>query len=940
MRLLLCKLCLQGEVEVVDIREVIGKNTIISSPAGAGKTSTLVSIYTELLKRGHSINEIAAITFTNKAAGEMKRRIIDVLLKEQADLIKKGYFDTGTHFRISTIHSFLKGLIQVVSPEKTLTGELVPAALSRPTFEQIASAKIRKIEPESLLGQVAGKKLMKYLLNLFDAVPVSYVWAKEVASSGPPRSHFGDYELVREFTTELADLFLETFEDYQRWKKENGFFEYSDIEIRAYDAVVNSGDVSDILLVFNESMSALLVDEFQDTSELQWRILRKLSEDWLSGEGLREVADSAVYLVGDPKQSIYSFRGADVSVMQKVMEQFQELAERDGRHYAHVSLPKNYRSTPSVVEFVNRVFSDLMLSQIDRKKPWKTVYEHFEPDRTSEYSNVFIVVSDEEKKAGEAAAFEAGFIADDISRLVADGVVIQDRDGKTRRLELSDIAILVRTRTHIDRYENALISKGIPFVSLDSGYTSLKPFEFLKSFFQLFEPTRQHGAAVAITQLIDEESLDVRSVEDLEKLKFPFSRIYDAYHVFLIDFKTGVYSAYRSALNILHEIMEIKFPDPEERELAVRLFDELMAAMDAAGVSSPLELAQRLEHSLEEYLPEISTRASAVQILSIHKAKGLEFPVVFAASLWAAGMNRRPTFLPTEFDSPAIARFFPSRLEKNETSNPYLSKELKQLEKDMKNDISEFKQEEAKRLYYVAFTRARDYLYVMLPRVSKSVKEYKDLKEILMKNRETVEVIEPEETVISQAAPEVEQASKGFYSRRIEKTTYQLPDFLAGYEPRNRLAVRKEPASRRIPPPVRFRQSVELGSILHGLLQRYFNEGQIPEEEIPPAARDIFSSFVKEAEVSGLFAGDRLTEVETIELQGDGFIKAKIDLLVFDDSAVRIIDYKTETYSADSTSKYRSQLETYRRIVSSIYPEKSVECYLVFLKDMKFVRVV
>lgn len=934
------------------LEDIVGKNTVISSPAGAGKTTTLVDIFTELLKRDCVIDEIAAITFTNKAAGEMKTRIIDELLREHTGLVKEGYFETGTHFRISTIHSFLRRLIQVVTPELSIGEELAPADLSKSTFESIAARKIRELDQNSLLAHIVSKKLMEYLKGLFDSVPVSYVWAKEILKGSNPLLEYAGREFLREFIIQLAQLFLEVLEEYQQWKAENGYFEYADIEMKAYDAVAESEEVNDILLVFNEHMKALLVDEFQDTSELQWRILRKLAEDWLSGEGLREVTGAAVYLVGDPKQSIYSFRGADVSVMQRVMEEFEELAHADNRHFAHESLKTNYRSAPPIIDVVNEAFSELMLEELDQEKPWKTVYEPFKASRNTDKSGVFLVVNSDDKKlkAEKATMFEASFIANEISRLIKEGEVIEDKQGKVRRLKHSNIAVLIKNRTHIDKYENALIKQGIPFVSLDSGYTSLKPFEFLKSFFQLFDPARQHGAAVALTQLIDEESFDVRGVDDLQKLKYPFSKIYDAYHIFLVYFKDGLYGAYRQALSIMQEILEIKFV-PDEVELALKLFDEVMAALDAEGIGSPLELSRRIKHFLTDYLPEISHSANAVQILSIHKAKGLEFPVVFAAGLWNQGRNASPQFLPASAGDGAVARYIPKELnEENQTDLEELKKELKDFKDSIKGDISEFKVEEAKRLYYVAFTRARDYLYVLLPDMdAKSIKKSKDeyfpMRDVMLKlgDKGKVEIIareSPDEAKPGEQEAVISEVGKGFYTRRLTSSDYHVPVLLDGYQPGKKLPLRAEPPSAANQPLATSRQPIEFGNLMHGLLQRYVMEGSIPDEEIPETARPLFETVTKNEQFRELLDGDTLAEIETIELLNGKFKKARMDLLVFKNNLIRIIDYKTEKYSPESVEDKRKTMENYYRIISSIYPDRKVECYLVFLKDMKIEKLV
>ena len=347
---------------------------VVAGP-GTGKTKTLVSRILYLLQsRRVKPSEITAVTFTNKAAQEMRQR-----LEEQL-----GGRKNTRNMRIGTFHGLCYELLKASGQEFFLADE--------ETALEIAEETGRELEIDEKPGKLR-QMISRRKTNLC---------REEAGGAGQER-------FCADQAAKLYGRKLEQLHGY----------DFDDLLLKALE-LAESGQCD------QKGFSYLLVDEFQDISPLQYRLIQAWSK------GAREV-----FIIGDPNQSIYGFRGADV----KSFERF--IGEREAEV---ICLEKNYRSAPEILKTACQV-----LGNSDSLEPVKGPGFPVRLVRTS----------------GEMA--EAVFVAKEINRLVG-GIDMLDmeegllsRDNRTPR-SFKDIGVLYRTHRQADLLEKCLKKEGIPYI--------------------------------------------------------------------------------------------------------------------------------------------------------------------------------------------------------------------------------------------------------------------------------------------------------------------------------------------------------------------------------------------------------------------------------------------------------------------------------------------
>ncbi|MEF9427462.1 MAG: UvrD-helicase domain-containing protein, partial [Candidatus Mariimomonas ferrooxydans] len=275
----------------------------------------------------------------------------------------------------------------------------------------------------------------------------------------------------------VKEIFKKCFDKYRGEKTLKGVLDFSDLEYLVFRLLTENPEWSNILYAFDEKTDHILVDEFQDTNNFQWAITDKLTEEWRSGMGAKreEGIMPTIFLVGDEKQSIYFFRGANVEIFQRAKKRLNNWL-KDGFYYEEVK--ENYRSRPAIIDFTNHVFSRIM-STTGNVPSWITGYNPFKACRTDTGDTgrtEVILLDNDEAATAEVKQREADVIAKRIQSLVG-SFRIKDRlsslsseqavvpePASGRLCKYMDVAVLLRRRTHLKRYEDAFRRHGIPFV--------------------------------------------------------------------------------------------------------------------------------------------------------------------------------------------------------------------------------------------------------------------------------------------------------------------------------------------------------------------------------------------------------------------------------------------------------------------------------------------
>ena len=508
--------------------------------------------------------------------------------------------------------------------------------------------------------------------------------------------------------------FVESFEEEMR---EAGLLSYQDMLFLATKLVRENASVRSRI---RENIRHFLVDEFQDTDPLQVELIFLLAgegdaADWRE----TRMEDAGLFLVGDPKQSIYRFRGADIAVYRKVKEKIRSL--RNGRL---LDIQENFRSTPGVVGFVNEAFSRVIV--YDPENPdVQPEYVELMAHRESADPAVFLIkkqqdgdepedggkVKEEERRKAEAARLAAA-----IRELVEEKRVdVFDKDINARRpVGYGDIAVLFRARTGYPQFEDAFRGAGVPFIT-DGGRGFYDKFE-VGAVVSVLSAAVRPGDPLALAAALRSPLYgfsDVDIARYFLKTQEPPEALREAVReIFLLHAKKKDLSA-RALLEEIYQrtgAFELFLAASGGEQRVANLLKLLDMAYEIAGngrrnvdaFAAHLEAQYDLGRDAGEPEAFLDDRGGeAVKFMSVHQAKGLEFPVVALADL--EGRN----------DGGSEARIASHEKGKEAVelrlgSKPRLLHSLGYA--DALEREKGFHDAEIKRLWYVGATRAEDCL--------------------------------------------------------------------------------------------------------------------------------------------------------------------------------------------------------------------------------------
>lgn len=490
--------------------------------------------------------------------------------------------------------------------------------------------------------------------------------------------------------------------------------DFNDLEHYAYQAL-QDGEVKKAL---SEKYRAVFIDEYQDVSNLQEAIL----------SSLRSL--SSYFMVGDVKQSIYRFRQADPTLF---IDKYESFSADDGGDMRRIDLSANFRSRGNILRAVNQVFESCMnrdSAEIEYDEAARLVpglqSDDDPPVTLMLFSRKEQLEEDEERRGSlYSEASEAGR---EIQKLI--GKPFIDK-GKTRPLAYSDIVILLRSRTDVtELLSETLTQMGIPNVTdVGASYYQMPEIaEMLSVLSYLDNPLQDIPLLAALRlpvfSLSEEQLADMR----LQGGGSCFSESFAA--CLSLEGETGDrarecektlsrwrrFAVYMAADKLAETIMEesglyafaASLPDGDLRQANMRLLSEKARRFIETrfgGLSDFLAFTTDVKMKDSEAAQLISENENAVRVMTIHKSKGLEFPVVFILQLGkklSQGKDKSPLAL-SRLGGLALPAVFP---DKNLKQRSFIERAIKaQREMDERS--------EAMRLLYVAMTRPRYALYLM-----------------------------------------------------------------------------------------------------------------------------------------------------------------------------------------------------------------------------------
>lgn len=644
---------LSFSLEQKRVIETWGQGIAVLAGAGSGKTTTLVEKCVELLRRDPQAR-FAAVSFTERSAHDLKAKLAQKLPL----LWNSGDLGSNAGHWVMTIHS-LCGTILRENPreagfegeEKVVAGaeaELIwERALEALWFEELphdVQASLERLLDRETQGSLAALLGRMRSLRSFGA-------AEWLLKSGEADS------------LALVTVSNFVFSRFDRTKRRKGVLDFDDLE-RGADQALEHQKVRDL---YRSRFDMVLVDEFQDTNPVQARIVWKFCRPDLSN----------LCVVGDPKQSIYRFRDADVSA-------FEDFSARLS---VQIPLTRNFRSRPKIIEFVNQLCDPLFASS-------SLKYDALTPMR--------------EEAPG------SGVHRLNVTNPSDLGVWIQSE--VARGVPLHEMALLLRKIRGNEVWLKALTSSGIP-IALGSG-----------GFF--WEDPRVHEL-VALLKWWDNPG---NSLSGATFLRAPWVGIADSELDLWVKRDPTLISSFFESSHPMAQVLgnfRNRSVRPGELLLALLISQEIedelgsqflglwhrVEELSTRGLdfhSVVLELSRAVKQSRREREVPPPRNEGLLSVLTLHSAKGLEFPHVILLDF--AGKNRASD-APLLFWDRVQGAYLGGRTPEGERDrDPPIEAGWREREKQ--KDLAE-----SKRVFYVALTRARERLILVCPELAPELTE-------------------------------------------------------------------------------------------------------------------------------------------------------------------------------------------------------------------------
>jgi ATP-dependent exoDNAse (exonuclease V) beta subunit len=996
----------------------------VEAAAGTGKTTSLVArIVSAIQRRRARLREIVAITFTEKAAGELKMRLrerLEETLKD--DPLREALADLEQS-HITTIHSFCAWVLRewpveaIVDPQFAVADELQRQLLLEEAWEEWLEVELAKNPPplrQALISGVELDTLPELVALLVDhrdrlvsvsmtepaaldvdgvvaelrsAAPTlehclkhftargenAYARARTLLDALPSlpqasterkiavlrsleltapkaKAHFDGEEAFREMkdTVKKLKTLLEDFgaaadhnlllglivwlrefvDHFQKAKHDRALLDFDDLLVKTRDLLRDHAEVRRAL---QQRFKFVLVDEFQDTDPVQTEMVLLL------GEG----APGKLFVVGDPKQSIYGFRRADIEMYADARRRF----ERNGKVLA---FRQNFRSRSTILDWVNEVFAKILVKSTDgdyqpgyvKLAPWPRL----QTDRaaiTLLRPKEFLKVTADELRRVEAAA---------VSRYLRQQVA----DGACR---WGDVALLFRSFTGVETYGEVLQEHGIPFrVIGGKGYYQRQEIQTLSSLLSCLDNPADalHLVATLRSPLFgwaDELVFLVSGTIGLNYLAGPgpdapaqvtqtfalLRELHECRHEFSVaGYVERVYARTR--------ICEAFFASqPDGAPCVANLLKalELARQLERAGVRSLRAFVRRLRETVlggveEEPSPASEETDNVVRLLTVHKAKGLEFPVVVLADLAGRASDSGPKLL-FRRDGGCELRFAGRRTAGFD---------------EVDDDHQKREEAEEIRLLYVAATRAKERLVIPWfaakgGRIDLLARGFEPVASRLVETPDG-ESLPPAGS--EGAGRETKRdATKELIDRRCLWAASRVSRLARAAKPLARMSPSKlagEAEPREAEPGGRERErAMEFGVVVHDALealdvkaaiarQRRQIEQFIARTGLSDEDKRRAVEMAAKALGSELLARTRQAEHVYRELPfthvvGEGLMEGKIDLLFCEKGRWVLVDYKTDTRVV--VEKYADQLRAYEAALQHVAGIALAQKLLFFL---------
>ena len=1069
---------------------LIQTNAVVAAGAGSGKTKVLTNRYLYLItEKGCRVDEILALTFTEKAAAEMYQRIYTALqdtMHETADSVQheraaqalqefyraqimtvdsfcyKIAKNTCRSFGISpdfTVdlpgsqqlaldlaldfflsyrsddalqyfldnHSikdfveqfFVKLLLQYVTVSQPLDFAAMPEK-QRQALEQDYAVHYKELT--DLFGQFEAylshkDSFIAAMAAAYKAVPpppqtmaaegfrsflnAFYAFTKVNMKKGSTKDP--DVQECKELLKAMRSVYTAVLNDYHVYfhrpyiermyalcsalqdryiaeKKRRGILTFADIERLAVDALIADPDVR---LFYKKSISHIMIDEFQDNNSLQRDLLFLLAERYERTEQSVPppscLLSDKLFFVGDEKQSIYAFRGADVSVFRKLARDLS-----GGTEAALLHLAMNYRSEPALLHFFNEVFSRVFYSECHQPETGKTV-PNYEAEFTAIRSReavqgltpcVDVLFADPHRFQAEdgltARDAEARMLAQKIRSIYEAQTPVYDDELKTvRPCRWSDFAILLRASSHQASYERFLRLYAIPSVSVQQkGLFHDAPLNDLCALLRLavYPHDRFAYAQVLRSPLVQISDLSVTGLllhqappfdpqcsDGVTAEDVPYFQRACALFARVCGYTKTMSTAELVTALWYDEAYRYSLLTQQRYHRYLELYDYLFALAvqsDTAGFTLSHFVDELTAYSnqakrLDDMDIPLEQSSDAVKIMTVHKSKGLEFPIVCLPDCGNAGQNEKKDGLVFYHDVLGIIAHLPQIAGLSEQKNPVFEA--------LRAEANAKLLAEAKRLFYVAMTRAK--VHLVMSGTYKTAVQPESLPETARSFEQVLEALPPQTDEKNASFFQLLFAAKDLAAHPCFRFTEVLPADLeqAAYRKPNpaaaipllaaqyEAAVEKHflPAPPLLTPVTRFEKDTQwlsltersqyagaaddvlaqaaFGTAVHKAIEARFlhKPFRLPAALQREVEALCYVFFASELGRKALQAPFRKIEYGFVSTYRGKTLVGQIDLLFEDETGIYIVDYKTDR--RQQPEQHRTQLLLYKQAVAQLY---------------------
>ena len=797
-----------------------------------------------------------------------------------------------------------------------------------------------------------------------------------------------------ELTAMLRRLLLPYADDFRERFIREGHLSFDGLLVRARDLVRDQARVRADL---KRRYRAILIDEFQDTDPIQYEVLLYLAEQ--AGQAAKDwrrvkVTPGKLFVVGDPKQSIYAFRRADIEAYLEVVEKI--IKAQNG---LECRLTTNFRSNAAILDGVNGAFENLIQAQDAVQPPYIDI--HPAPGRAaapSDFPNLVVrkIIAEKEINAETARRLEGESLARWLRERILGKLTILNTRGEAVYAQAKDVAILLRKLTDIHDYLEPLRRQGIRYVvegerhfyaakEIIDAVNLLRAVENPHDRLALVGVLRSPLGALTDQQIYElhrQNLLDYRAGEKLSGGDFPATlvQLYDALARLHEETRTlpiGAAVAHVFA-TLPVELLAACYFHGEQAVANLQKLARQAEILGREGLTTLKEAIRLLEKRVLDVKDEgesvlAEENLDAVRIMSIHKAKGLEFPIVILAGCQSGIEGARNADAEAMFDwSTGLTGLRIGTI--TDLAGLYIA------EKSRLRSV-----EEQKRLLYVAMTRARENLIIscapgsrrangsflsMLDGTLDGRVSAAESSQILSLGRGTiaVEVVSENLTAPRGAQPKTAGAKQkhdwqpfiNTWARRAagyEKAQQSAP-FLTPTQLKRQEEALTEAGDQMIAEPYCQSPALVVGDLAHRFLQNWhFGADRkaferplldlitqaLPAEfaasrrEIEADLQDIFRAFFRSKTYTDIAQSEILGREVPLVMPWNGRVmEGVIDLIYQRNGLLYLADYKTDRVEkkrlSETAARYHRQAEIYSQAARQSLGREPAGFKIIFLR--------